>query len=181
MDNNQLNLIEMIDYIEPSGLDYQEWCAVGMALQHEGYPVSVWENWSRRDPDRYHAGECERKWRTFRGCASPVTGGTIVQMAKEHGWAPEKGRELAWDDTIQKDPAIIVDSHYIETLRSMNLRIGSRTKSLYGIWKRCLILRKMSGMLPPVLKKMENTCRRKETGTGQRGNSLSSLSIAMGI
>ena len=45
-----------------------------------------------------------------------VTGGTIVQMAKEHGWAPEKGRELAWDDTIQKDPAIIVDSHYIETL-----------------------------------------------------------------
>ena len=116
MDNNQLNLIEMIDYIEPSGLDYQEWCAVGMALQHEGYPVSVWENWSRRDPDRYHAGECERKWRTFRGCASPVTGGTIVQMAKEHGWAPEKGRELAWDDTIQKDPAIIVDSHYIENL-----------------------------------------------------------------
>ena len=73
MDNNQLNLIEMIDYIEPSGLDYQEWCAVGMALQHEGYPVSVWENWSRRDPDRYHAGECERKWRKIQWLEKDAT------------------------------------------------------------------------------------------------------------
>lgn len=95
------DLLELLEYIDPSGLDYQGWLNVGMALNHEGYAAEDWDAWSRRDPGRYHPGECARKWRSFRGDAKPVTGGTIVQMAKDSGWSPAKGsRELGWDSPI---------------------------------------------------------------------------------
>ena len=116
MNRNQLNLLEVLDHINPAALDYQSWINVGMALQFEGYSVNVWEEWSRRDTARYHRGECERKWGTFHGAASPVTGGTIARMAKGQGWVPEPGHELDWDDTIEKDPMVIVDERYIEDL-----------------------------------------------------------------
>lgn len=113
--DNQFDLLEAIEYINPAELNYQNWVNVGMALQHEGYGVSVWDNWSAKDYARYHKGECERKWNTFRGSSSPVTGGTIVQMAREMGWNPEYGHELDWNDTIQ-DEFVVVDKHYIEEI-----------------------------------------------------------------
>ena len=71
--------------------------------------------WSSRDAARYHRGECQRKWNTFHGSSNPVTGGTIIQMAMEHGWIPERNSHaLDWDDTIEKDDMVIVDRHYIE-------------------------------------------------------------------
>lgn len=110
------SLLEIIEYINPAELDYQGWINVGMALKHEGCSVNDWDNWSRRDYGRYHAGECERKWQTFRGTTSPVTGGTIVQMAMENGWVPERGHELDWDDSIQRDgdDKVVIDKNWIE-------------------------------------------------------------------
>ena len=108
-------LTELIEYINPSDLDYQEWINVGMALKHEGYSVSAWDSWSRRDIGRYHDGECARKWRTFSGSSSPVTGGTIVQMAIDHGWEPQHGHELDWNDTIRNDSdRVVLDSSWVE-------------------------------------------------------------------
>jgi RecA-family ATPase len=118
MVDNQYDLTELLEYIEPSLLDYQEWVNVGMALKDAGYTASVWEEWSRRDTKRYHAGECFRKWDTFHGTANPITGGTIVQMAKDHGWVPERftdSRELEWNDIIgTKDDLVIVDKNWLE-------------------------------------------------------------------
>lgn len=112
--DNQFDLLEAIEYIDPAGLSYQDWVNVGMALQHEGYSVHVWDRWSAKDTHRYHDGECDRKWRTFRGAVSPVTGGTIVQMARDAGWVPDRGgRELDWDATIRED-RVVVDKHYVE-------------------------------------------------------------------
>lgn len=109
------DLLEIIDFINPASLDYQNWINVGMSLKHEGYAAADWDAWSRQDPHRYHPGECERKWNTFRGTTSPVTGGTIVQMAMEAGWKPECGHELDWDDTIQTDSdRVVVDKNWIE-------------------------------------------------------------------
>lgn len=109
------SLLEIIEYINPAELDYQGWVNVGMALKHEGYSASDWDAWSRRDSGRYHSGECERKWQTFHGNSSPVTGGTIVQMAMDNGWVPECGHELDWDDTIQTDSErVVVDKNWIE-------------------------------------------------------------------
>ena len=111
----QTDLLEIIEHIEPSALNYQEWVNVGMALKHEGYPVSVWDSWSRNDA-RYHQGECERKWNSFHGSHAPVTAGTIVQMALDHGWKPRfEGHELDWNDTIgERDDLAIVDKNWIE-------------------------------------------------------------------
>lgn len=109
------DLIEIIQHIDPARLDYQEWISVGMALKEEGYSVDDWETWSRKDPARYHSGECRRKWGSFNGSAAPVTGGTIVQMAMESGWTPEYGHELDWNDTI-KNEFTVIDRHYIEEI-----------------------------------------------------------------
>lgn len=107
------SLTEILTHIDPSILDYQDWVNVGMALKLEGYPVSVWEDWSRRDMGRYHAGECEKKWRSFSGSSAPVTGGTVVQIAKDQGWVPEYGHELDWEDSIDTD-GVVVDKGWIE-------------------------------------------------------------------
>lgn len=90
---NKLNLTELLDYIDPSALDYQEWANVGMALKEEGYSCSVWDDWSRKDSARYHDGECEKKWRTFGNYSGTrVTGGTIYQMAKKTVGCPIQKR-----------------------------------------------------------------------------------------
>lgn len=96
------DLTEILEYINPTDLSYQEWVNVGMALKHEGYTASDWDKWSRRDIGRYHSGECFRKWAGFHGSSFPVTGGTIVQMALERGWIPkcDPGHELGWDDFV---------------------------------------------------------------------------------
>ena len=100
MDNNILSALKALDV---SKLSRADWIAVGMALKEEGYPCSIWDDWSRND-NRYHPGECERKWSSFRGSKNPVKAGTIVQLAKEHGWKPfgEDGC-MGWDDTIEYD------------------------------------------------------------------------------
>ena len=103
MDNNILSALKAIDVATLSRAD---WIAVGMALKEEGYPCSIWDDWSRNDK-RYHPGECERKWNSFHGSGTPVKGGTIVQMAKDCGWTPFGGEDgcLNWDDTIEYDGA----------------------------------------------------------------------------
>ena len=110
------NLLEVLQNIDPSKLDYNSWLNVGMALKEEGYSASDWEVWSCRDTGRYHKGECIRKWNSFSGAASPVTGGTLVQMAREQGWSPERnpGHELEWDGIIEKDAGLIVNKNWIE-------------------------------------------------------------------
>lgn len=99
MDNNILAALGSLDV---STLDRADWLAVGMALKEEGYPCSIWDDWSRNDK-RYHPGECEKKWAGFNGTAKPVKGGTIIQMAKERGWTPCADGPMAWDDTIEYD------------------------------------------------------------------------------
>lgn len=98
------NLIEYLEHIPCSSLEYDRWVEVGMALKYEGYPCSLWEDWSRYD-NRYHEGECQRKWETFKGSSEPVTGGTIVQLAKDFGYDPnsEEWELLDWNDEIGVD------------------------------------------------------------------------------
>jgi hypothetical protein len=116
----EFDLLPLLDAIDPSILGYQEWINVGMALKHEGYTASDWDNWSLRDPARYRKFECFKKWDTFNEEAgSIVTGGTIVQLAKDHGWVnpyssdSEGAHELDWNDTIDRDYRII-DKSWIE-------------------------------------------------------------------
>lgn len=68
--------------------DYNTWVKVGMALKHEGYPCSLWDDWSRGS-NKYKAGNCEKKWTTFNeATADIVTGGTIIKWATDNGYRP---------------------------------------------------------------------------------------------
>ena len=98
------NILSALKYINVAEVDRATWISVGMALKEEGYPCSIWDDWSRSDK-RYHPGECEKKWAGFNGTTTPVKGGTIVQLAKERGWIPYTGEDgcMAWDDTIEYD------------------------------------------------------------------------------
>ena len=118
------DLQDLLTYIDPSQLDYQEWCNVGMALKQEGYPCSLWDEWSQADT-RYKSGECFKKWESFRNenAGSPVTGGTIYEYAKRGGYTPphkeldssDPGHALKWDDVIGKDEDMtILDQAYVE-------------------------------------------------------------------
>ena len=101
-------ILSVLQHIDPAALNYQEWVSVGMALKAEGIACGVWDDWSRRDTARYHSGDCARKWDSFRGNACPVTGGTIVQLAKDQGWSPVMGgHEIGWADEIRDDLTLI--------------------------------------------------------------------------
>jgi RecA-family ATPase len=103
-----LNLL----YAIPPDCEYGEWLSVGMALKHEGADVSVWDDWSRQGT-KYKAGECERKWASFR--SSGVTGGTLYHIATRYGYAPAPSEKTAeaYDlhnlllDEIIVDPAFV--------------------------------------------------------------------------
>ena len=119
--DEQFDLRPLLDYIDPASCSYTEWAQVGMALKHEGYSVSDWDQWSQRDGARYHTGECERKWRTFKEEAgSVVTGATITQMAKDAGWQPASHDDevLDWDSTLEVDDLDrgyrLIDTDYIK-------------------------------------------------------------------
>lgn len=100
MMEQELDLNIVLQAIDPAELSYQEWINVGMGLKQAGYDVDVWDDWSKAD-NRYHEGECEKKWRSFQGSAAPITAGTIVQMALDRGWRPEQpSYELDWSDEI---------------------------------------------------------------------------------
>ncbi len=99
------NLESALTKIPCQDLTRDEWLQVGMALKHEGYDVSVWDSWSRLDAARYHEGECEKTWRSFKGSPNPVTGATICKMARDRGWNPYSGKDGAmdWNDVIEYD------------------------------------------------------------------------------
>lgn len=89
-----------LDAIDPSSLHYDDWLAVGQALHYEGFGAHVWRDWTARDgrPDHKHRlQKLEYKWGGFgENAGAPVTGGTIVKIARDHGWSPE-GRHDAYD------------------------------------------------------------------------------------
>ena len=100
MVERKYNMLELLPYIHPAELDYQQWLSIGMALKEEGYSAEDWDCWSKADK-RYRRGECARKWVSFRGAATPVAAGTIVKMARQNGWRPsDVGGELDWEGTI---------------------------------------------------------------------------------
>ena len=127
MNDDALDTLRRIyDGLSPSMLNYEEWLQVGMAAKAEGGTCAEWEAWSRTDAERYHEGECERKWRGFgRGGGREVRIGTAVEIARRHGFDPSErhakpaGPVVAydWDDELPAidghEPGPVVRPEYI--------------------------------------------------------------------
>lgn len=115
------NILDALSVLSPAQLSYQEWCGVGMALKEEGYTPEVWEDWSRAD-SRYHPGECRKKWESFHGNGTPITGATIVKLAMDYGGYRPKtsddgpGHALDWDSEIggTDDVPQLIDANWLE-------------------------------------------------------------------
>lgn len=113
------DLKQIIDYIDPASLDYEDWLAVGMAMQYEGFSWQDWDAWSMAD-SRYVPGDCERRWSGFsENKGNVVTGGTIAEIAKNQGcelksYDNSSGRALSWDSTISAENLNFIDSAWVE-------------------------------------------------------------------
>ena len=109
--------LDALKFISPDG--YDDWITVGMALKHEGLDVGVWDEWSKRS-HKYKDGECARRWASFKETngGAPVTGGTIVELAKRNGWTPTS-QAFGWDDEVNEPGRDykIVDSAYVSEER----------------------------------------------------------------
>ena len=109
--------LDALKFISPDS--YEDWLNVGMALKHEGLGVDVWDQWSRGS-DKYREGECARKWASFNETngGEPITGGTLIAMAKRNGWTPTS-QAFGWDDEVNEPGRDykIVDSAYVSEER----------------------------------------------------------------
>ena len=90
----EYSLLEVLQNIDPSRLNYQGWVNVGMALKEEGYSAADWERWSMRDAGRYHQGECLRKWGSFNGAAD-----RSYRWQENRGGARNVTQALNWNGT----------------------------------------------------------------------------------
>ncbi len=150
MDNKE-NILEALNFIDPASLSYTDWLRVGLSLKQEGFSCAVWDNWSRSDK-RYKQGECERKWAGFSGSSKPVTGATIVQMAKDNGYrvvtAHSENMCMDWNDVIEYDGYEEKDDRlkpteqlalYLQTLFASDDYVGLITNDSFndkdGKWK----------------------------------------------
>lgn len=78
-----------LDGLHPGALSYTDWLNVGMALEHSGCTAAAWDAWSQRDQPRYKAGECERKWKGFRGHKPAVTVASLIELTRQYGTLPD--------------------------------------------------------------------------------------------
>jgi len=77
--------LSYLDGLSASRADnYDEWLNVGMALHSvDDSLLNEWDGWSRKS-SKYQAGECERKWKSFKGSGLSI--GSLAHMAKQDGW-----------------------------------------------------------------------------------------------
>ncbi|MCC8081077.1 MAG: AAA family ATPase [Lachnospiraceae bacterium] len=114
-------IMDALNHIDVAACSYDEWRQVGMALKEAGLGCDTWDNWSRND-SRYHFGECQKKWESFRGSSNPVTAATVIQMAQERGWKYLDNGAMDWDDKITVDmPAQASDSDRNQTLANVSV------------------------------------------------------------
>ena len=133
-------LLDALNAIDPAALDYQSWVDCGMSLHESGYSWQDWEDWSRRDPARFHEGECERKWRSFGNGTTRVNSGTIIHMAEQRGWRQPTqgmGTALDWDGVGAAASGPDVTSADVETVMDAD----------EGPWDPCRMLGDYLGAL----------------------------------
>ena len=75
----------MLSVLDAS-MGYQEWIEIGMALHAGGFPLSVWDDWSRSGR-QYKPNCCVVHWRSFKP-GQGISMGTLVDKARSRGWKP---------------------------------------------------------------------------------------------
>ena len=99
-----IDIKSALNFIDPRTLSYQEWLKVGMAIKAAGESCDLWDEWSKRDPERYDGG-CYKKWNSFQSAG--ITEKTLFKMAAENGYRSvskdQEGRELLDGEAVDID------------------------------------------------------------------------------
>ena len=93
-DLKEFRIRRMLDYISIVDGEYEKWLDVGFALFNEGMNCSLWEQWSRTQPE-FKEGECERKWNGFHHDPNGISIASLYQWAVEDGY-DEKETKQEW-------------------------------------------------------------------------------------
>ena len=121
-DLKEFRIRRMLDYINVVDGEYEKWLDVGFALFNEGMECSLWEQWSRTQPD-FKEGECQSKWNGFHHYPNGITIASLYQWATEGGYV-EKEIIHEWQElhpelsTKKKSTSFSIDSLKAE-LRSV--------------------------------------------------------------
>lgn len=81
----EFRIRRMLDYINVVDGEYDKWLNVGFALFNEGMELTLWENWSRTQPE-FKEGECESKWNGFHHDPNGISIASLYQWAVEGGY-----------------------------------------------------------------------------------------------
>ena len=121
MDDNKQLILDALNFIDPADFsDYNDWLHIGMALHYEGFPMSIFDEWSRRDPNKYNARDLETTWNSFgkSGGRGVVTGATIIQFAKDRGFDTHRKMAIEtyeWDDTLLPEDDLAIRKTHVLT------------------------------------------------------------------
>lgn len=83
------DLRSMIEAIPNPGRDYDLFINLGMALHSatsgggDGY--EIWSDWCAKSP-LHNEAAAHKKWQSFGKNTNEITVGTLIKMAREHGW-----------------------------------------------------------------------------------------------
>lgn len=122
-DLKEFRIRRMLDFISVVDGEYEKWLSVGMALKNEGLSCSLWEDWSRTQPE-YKEDECESKWQGFNRPGYSI--GTLYQYAVEGGYDETETRR-EWKEL---HPELDTGEKKKSSLDKLKEELRSITKSL---------------------------------------------------
>ena len=125
-DLKEFRIRRMLDYITVVDGEYEKWLNVGFALFNEGIDCSLWENWSRTQPD-FKDGECERKWNGFHHDPNGISIASLYQWATEGGYVESDIR----NEFFQLHPELAAKNQSpVSSIDSLKIELHSVKKAL---------------------------------------------------
>ena len=122
-DFKEFRIRKMLDCISVVDGEYDKWLDVGFALYNEGLDCSLWEQWSRSQPN-FKEGECERKWNGFHHDSSGITIGSLYQWAVEGGYDAKD----IWKEWRDQNPELSNKNSHAYRADSENTETGGDLK-----------------------------------------------------
>lgn len=120
---------ELLRWIDPGPLHYDDWLRVGMALHEAGEPIDTWESWSSRSP-KHDESDMQRRWDSFGRTSSGLTVGTLFHMAGQAGADLAEIARMGLPETKQRAAGQAQGVPVSEARRAL-------AETVNGFWKRC--------------------------------------------
>lgn len=144
---------ELLSYIDPNNLSYDEWLHVGQSI-HSQYPnvtgLMVWDVWSK-DGDRYDYKECRQRWGGFDPNGS-IRLGTLIHMAKQNGFRTKTDIiEEDVVDRLNKTHSVVVVGGKIRILVEKDTKDLEPWMTTYDLLSKEDFKTSMSNRLHPAL------------------------------